>query len=414
MLEWAFQLSDAIRLEAAMVTDKKAKEILWDHAFKSESVTAARAAREYAWIRRELMRTPADFDNEPWLLNCVNGTVDLWTGELSPPCRGHMLTKMCPTSYIADAPCPAWLGFLDSVFGGDVEMIGYIRRLLGYCLTGDTSVHMLPVFYGEGGNGKGTLIKTFLTVLGKELSCTPNPTLLLAKKNEQHPTAIVSLSGKRAAICQETGTHARIDEAMIKSLTGGDLIEARRMYEDNWQFTPTHKLILATNYKPHVSGQDLGIWRRLRLVPFEREFTGEKEDPELPARLLAEVEGVLAWAVRGSVEWHQGGERMPEAVAIATAEYRRDEDIVGRFIEARCERVEGAKTPAGSLYAAFADWCEKSREKNKHTHTSFGLELTRLKFQPDTATINKATVRCRVGLRLIPTSADDFFDPNSL
>lgn len=320
-------------------------------------------------------------DRAPWALNTPDGTLDLRTGQLRPHDRGDYLTSLCPTPYRPDADCPLWKRFLEQVFAGydgrpDYDLIDYVQKLLGYCLTGDVSAHLLPVFWGQGGNGKGTLLNTVLHVLGPDYAGPANADFLLARKGERHPTEVADLFGRRLVSCQETAEGASLNEPLVKWLTGGDPLKARRMREDYWSFFPTHKLVLSTNHKPTIRGSDGGIWRRLRLVPFTRTVMGEKEDRSLPERLKAEAEGILAWLVRGGLAWRTEGECPPDAVLLATKEYREEQDKVGQFLDERCELADGARTAAAALYAAFTSRCEANGDRFVMSQTAFGSRLS--------------------------------------
>ena len=304
-------------------------------------------------------------DANPWLLNCSNGTVDLRTGELRPHRREDNLTKLCPTNFKPDAGSYHFDRFLEGVFDGST--IDFMQRFFGYCLTGDVREQILAVFHGIGSNGKSTLLKAIEDTLGTDFSTAAPPSLLIEKKTEAHPTELAGLFGKRLVIAQETNHGARLAEATVKLLTGGDVISARRMREDFWTFPPTHKVVLVTNHRPRIVGNDHAIWRRLVLVPFARKFwnpdkgeTGPAElrqDKTLPAKLKAEAEGILAWMVQGCLEWQRSGLQIPDSVRAATAEYRSEQDTLGRFAETCCIRSTAVRVKFSSLYGELEKWC---------------------------------------------------------
>ena len=283
----------------------------------------------------------AELDANPMLLNVLNGTINLRAGELREHRREDNITKLAPTNYNPDASSYDWDKFLEGVFTAQ-SLIDFVQRLSGYGITGDVSEQILSVFHGGGSNGKTTLLNAIQDVLGTDYSSAAPPSLLMEKKGESHPTELAGLFGQRLVVAVETGQGARLAEATVKQLTGGDVISARRMREDFWTFSPSHKLILCTNHKPRVRGTDHAIWRRLVLVPFDQKFwnpaageTGPPElmqDKELPAKLKAEREGILAWMVQGCLAWQHGGLQIPEAVRTATSEYRSENDTLGRFV----------------------------------------------------------------------------------
>lgn len=358
----------------------KALQATQSWALKSEDARRLNAAVDLLRSEMCVRVDHEELDAHPWLFNCANGTIDLRSGELRPHDRADLLTALCPTAYVPSARCERWEQFIGEVFAGNAKMASYVRRLLGYALTGDVSTHMLPVLWGSGGNGKGTLINTFLKVLGGDYASAANADFLLARSGDRHPTDVACLCGKRLVSCQETGEGRGLNEALVKWLTGGDRLQARRMREDPWEFSPTHKLFLSTNHRPRVRGTDNGIWRRLRLVPFTQRFSGSAEDKGLPGRLSAEAEGILAWAIRGCLEWLREGERPPAEVVEATDEYRNAEDLVRTWLSECCTlhpNDETKRVRSGDLYAAYTAWCERRNERPTSL-TAFGDRLTEL------------------------------------
>ena len=206
------------------------------------------------------------------------------------------------------ALCPIWKRCLIDVFQGKLLLIGYLQRLLGNGLTGDVSEQILPILYGEGANGKSTIINATQYTIGEDYSGTPPLELFIVHKaGSRHPTELMTLQGKHLMIASETEAGARLTEARIKHLTGGDLMTGRGMHENFSSFVPTHKLLLSTNYKPEIRGSDEAIWRRLKLIPFLAKFTGSKCDKKMGDNLKAEAEGILASIVRGCLNWVEKG-----------------------------------------------------------------------------------------------------------
>lgn len=389
----------AIYAEAGNADSADVRQRISEWANRSENLRPITAMVELAKSEPPVPVLKDDLNTATWLLNTPTGTVDLRTGAIQSHRREDLITRMVPTPYNPEATCPRWEKFLADVFAGDVELIEYVHRLLGYCLTGDVSSHLLLVFWGNGGNGKGTLLNTLLRILGPTYSLAAAAEFLMASKYPRHPTEIASLCGKHLVVCQETDDGCRLNEALIKWLTGGDMLEGRRMREDPWRFFPTHKIVLSTNYKPVIRGTDTGMWRRLRLIPFNVTFAGKAEDRGLSDKLRAEATGILAWAVRGCLDWLQNGERVPPAVLIATKNYRHDEDIVSRFID-ECCRVDkddpDLKSQASILYGVFTDWVEKIGERRRFvSQTKFSLRLQELGYERDP---NRANGSFYVGL----------------
>ncbi len=356
------------------------KKLQW--ALESESAKRINAMLDLARSEPCIPILPENFDGDVFLLNCPNGTIDLRSGILREHRREDYITKLCPTEYHPNAPCPIWEGFLTAIFPDaedepDREMITFMQRSLGRCLTGDVTEQILSIFWGVGANGKSTFINAAFDTIGSDYCLKANKELLMASKSERHPTEIANLWGKRLVVASETDQGRKLNEALVKDLTGGEPQTARRMKEDFWSFLPTHKIILITNHKPRVEGRDEAIWRRVRLVPFTTIFwdpndpskdasqlpENRRQDKQLGEKLKAEREGILAWLVRGCMDWQRGGLTLPEKVKVATQEYRVEEDTLLKWIEEDC--ITGDKDyccRSQKLYLAYKDWCEKANE----------------------------------------------------
>lgn len=265
----AKEVADAIYKEAALQEDPDQQESLAKWAKTSHSCIRLEAMLSLAKSEQPIPISHESLDSDPWLINCENGTVDLRTSELRPHSAGDLLTKSTGVEYAVDAGDEPilWLDFLATIFRGDAELIGFLRRLMGSALPGEVIEHLLPIFYGGGANGKSVFIETAMAAMGEYAMKAPAG-LLMASRGERHPTELADLYGARLVAITETGDGQRLDERLVKETTGGDTIRARRMREDFWQFKPSHLSVLVTNHQPIVRGTDNGIWRRLRLVPF--------------------------------------------------------------------------------------------------------------------------------------------------
>jgi P4 family phage/plasmid primase-like protien len=291
-------------------------------------------------------------DQEPWLFNVLNGTIDLRTGEMREHCRDDFITKISAVVFDPAAQCPLWEAFLEKIFEGNQELISYLQRLVGYCLTGVSEEHILPFLYGVGANGKSTFCETILRLLGTDYAMKAAPDLLLAKRGESHPTDRADLFGRRFVACIETEEGRRLAEALVKEMTGGDRMRVRRMREDFWEFVPTHHIWLASNHKPVIRGTDHGVWRRIKLIPFDVVIPDKRQDKKLHAKLAKELPGILNWAIAGCLDWQKHGMREPKIVQAATREYSSEMDDVGRFIDDCCEQGEFIGD-AKELHTAF-------------------------------------------------------------
>jgi putative DNA primase/helicase len=341
------------------------------HAKSSESESRIRAMLGLARSEPGIPVPPDRLDADPYLLGCGNGTVDLRTGKLRRPDRADLLTRGTNVPFEPNARCPRWLRCLEEVFDGDRELIAFVKRWIGYTLTGATSEHVLAVLYGTGRNGKTTIVETVKRLLGDLAAAAPFDTFARVRGDRGPRNDLARLHRVRMVAASESGKGRRLDEATVKQLTGGDTIAARFLYSEYVEFRPEFKLWLVTNHRPRVDGGDDAIWARLRLIPFEVSFKG-REDRQLEATLADELPGILRWAVEGCVEWQRDGLGTAPAVDAATDEYREDEDVLGAFLAERCER-EG-EVEAAELRRAFEEFCREVGE-DPPTASVLGKEL---------------------------------------
>jgi putative DNA primase/helicase len=346
----------SILREAADEADDARRKALTAFAKSSESVARRTAMLTLARSEPPIPVSPDVLDTNPWILNCPNGRIDLRTGQPCEHRREDFITKLCQVEYQPAAPCPIWLNTLDKCFARTHDLIDFVQRFAGYCLTGDVSEQILSIWHGVGANGKSTILNALMEMLGPDYAMKATADLLLMKRDNAHPTALTDLHGKRLVACIETDEGRRLAEALVKELTGGDPIRARRMREDFWQFMPTHKVVLACNHRPTVRGTDLAIWRRLKLVPFNVVIPPAERDKHLPEKLRAELPGVLAWSVRGCLDWQQHGLGEPKAIVEATANYQNAEDVLLNFIGECCVVEPGARVKAADLLDFYKEW----------------------------------------------------------
>jgi len=312
----------------------------------------------FAKADRRHAATIAQWDADIWALNTPAGVVDLRTGALTSGAREAYMTKITRAS--PGGACPAWIAFLHTATAGDADLIGFLKRMAGYCLTGSTRDHALFFVYGTGGNGKGTFLNTLQWILG-DYNRTAGMDVFTEKKHDSHPTELAALMGARMVTAQETEEGKRWAEARIKALTGGDPITARFMRQDDFTYDPQFKLVIAGNHKPGLRNVDEAIKRRMHLIPFTVEIPESKRDTRLSEKLRAEAGGILAWAIEGCLEWQQTGLQAPAAVIAATDEYLEQEDQFANWITDSCE-VGNYAHAAKPLYLSYKAWADRAGE----------------------------------------------------
>lgn len=358
--------------EAKEAPDDEAAKRLGKWASSSLSESKLRSMLTLAQSEPGIPVLPEEMDISKDLLNVLNGTIDLSTGELREHRRGDLITKIAPVEYDPGALAPTWSATLERVLPSE-EVRAFFKRLCGYAITGDVSEHVLPVLYGTGANGKSTVLNALLEAVG-EYGMQAAPDLLVSKSGG-HPTEVADLFGMRLAASIEVEDGRRLAESLVKQLTGGDKIRARRMRQDFWQFDPTHTAFLCTNHKPEIKGTDNAIWRRIRLIPFTETIPPAEQDKKLPEKLRAELPGILAWCVEGCLEWRRAGLQAPDEVRKATGAYRSEMDVIGAFLRDECEAGGDFKATLKDVYGRYEEWCEEGGERAE-SKRKFNARLT--------------------------------------
>jgi len=367
-----------------------------------------------ALAQHMLTRSSNDLDADPWLLNCANGVTDLKTGKFLSPDRGNFITKSCRIKFDSDAKCPKWIEFLNDVTGGDRDLIEFLQRVVGYSLTGDISEHCLFILYGSGLNGKSTFLETTMALLG-DYSKKAEMRSFLNKNNEGANNDIAALCGVRFVSAVEVNRGRRFDESLIKELTGGDSISARFLYKELFTYTPQFKILIGVNSKPEIQGLDEGIWRRIRLIPFEVKIPREKVDKNLPKKLRGELPGILNWAIEGCLKWQKDGLGEPSKVMDATSDYRNEMDVHSQFFDERCvmafETVGDPVKPFVSvdqLFKEFLGWSQNNGI-DKVTKKAFGTMMGERGFKSKTKSVGGKNQRIYEGIGVKSSSiARDF------
>ncbi len=339
--------------------------------------------------------TQDQFDRDPWCLNTPDGIVDLRSGAMRPRQADDLCTKA--TTAAPNGEAPRWMQFLHEVTGGDQEVMAYLQRFAGYCLTGETREHALVFVYGTGGNGKSVFLNTLLEMVGTYGMQAPM-SIFEEKANESHPTELAMLRGARLVVATETEEGRRWAESRIKVMTGGDPITARFMRGDFFTYQPQFKPVIAGNHRPGFRNPDEAIQRRLHLVPFTQTFPAP--DRELSARLKAEAGGILRWAIAGCLQWQVRGLDAPESVRVATSDYLEEQDVVREWLDECTEDAPGHFTPNPDIWASWQQWASARGVLTRTKHWVTG-GLARHGFQSAKMRHGGRQDRGFVGLRVV-------------
>lgn len=387
---------------AALIKDDSERKNAVKWALSSESRYRLSGALELAQSEPPLPASTEQFDIDPYLLGCANGVIHLKTGELKQGEQEDYITKSTGIAYDQDAECPRWIQFLDEVFLGNKALIGFIQKAIGYSLTGDISEQCLFIGFGSGWNGKSVFLTTLRGLLSDYARNTPFSTFT-ERYRETATNDLAALAGVRLVTSSEISEGRRLNEARVKAMTGGDPITARFLYGEYFDYIPAYKVWLAVNHKPVIKGTDEGIWRRIRLIPFEASFK-ENPDPYLGDDLKDELSGILRWAVEGCLKWKDERLGMVEKVKSATKEYQHESDIVAQFLaECTIEKENAARkdsqsaegvpkashraschreVKAGILYNTYKKWCEANGE-DPISSTAFGQRMKEKGFEKE-------------------------------
>lgn len=337
---------------------------------------------------------PAALDANPWLLNSPGGTIDLTTALARPPAREDLLTRMTSVPPDPEAKCPQFLKFLYETQDElrlplvAARMVPFLQNVLGYTLTGSIKEQSLFILWGQGANGKSTLLNIIKEIMGSYAVTTSAETLLAKSRTGSIPNDVARLDGPRLVTSAEVDRGRRLAESLVKELTGGDMVSARFMYSEWFDFRPQFKLFLCTNNRPVIRGGDHAIWRRIRMIPFSVRF-GEggdlPADPDLADRLRSEAPGILTWMLKGCLRWQREGLRSPERVQAALIDYRNEMDPLLEFIEDCCIVSKELTVSASDIYEAYCKWADRVglKDRDRLKKKSLGTALLERGFERD-------------------------------
>ena len=376
----ADNLIKRMRREAVETDDEKIADALMKNVRRLASSSGKEAMLKEAQHIGKTATLNSDYDRDTYLLNCENGVVDLRTGELLPHDRSLMMSKNTHVALDKEGEPENWLKALDGLFQGDKDVIGFVRRAIGYTLTGSVKEQCLFQCVGNGSNGKSLFFNTVTSLLGDySLNAQVESVLTRAKGSSGSASPdIARMNGARFVRTNEPNEGARFNEGLVKQLTGGDVVTARYLYGVDFEFKPVFKLWIACNNKIIVRGTDKGIWRRMRLIPFEATFEGKNADKGLEERVLGELPKILWWAVKGCLEWQKDGLGMPEKIQKATLEYQEEMDVVKSFLKDCAVNDRNGKERAQDVFAEYREWARIGNEWGGMTQTKFGLEMSKM------------------------------------
>jgi len=351
----ALEFADIIKEEAEAFPQGPARNTAMEQARRLKSASVIDSMISLLQVMSGVAARPTDFDSNHYLLGVQNGCIDLLTGKFRKAEKEDLILKRTGIAYDPEANCPMWEEFLEQIIP-DKDVRDFVQRAIGYSLTGMTTEQVLFFMYGKGNNGKSKFIDIVQRLLG-DYAWRASARLFLAEKYEgNQENMMASLPEKRFVVGAEVAENARLAEHRIKDLTGGDKLNARKLFCEAFNFQPTHKLWFYGNHKPAIHGTDEGIWRRLKLIPFTVEIPKEKRELNIVERLWREASGILNWAIQGCLDWQKNGLQAPESVMEATKTYRDDEDLIGQFIDSECQM--SGEVMVGRLSSAYELWAK--------------------------------------------------------
>lgn len=316
-------------------------------------------------------------DKDDYLFNTPNGTINLRDLSQKKHDRKDLITQCSNYSFNRENDkCPNWIAFLNRIFCGDQELISYVQKAVGYSLTGNMSEQCLFMLWGGGANGKSTFVKALEDIMGTYAATIKGETLMEKNGQDGARGDLARLTNKRVVIASELQEGQVFNEPLLKVLSAGETLPVRFMYQEEFMLKPKFKLWIMTNKKPKVKGNDHGIWRRWRMIPFKYKFTEKEKDPNFyEEKLKSELEGILLWAITGYQMWKEQGFEAPKEVMEAVEDYKMDMDQVARFIEDCCKVGEGYECTGSAMYDEYINWCIAEGENYKMTNHKLARDL---------------------------------------
>lgn len=374
---WADKVLDSMKSELKLWAEHEGGAMFEDykkHMKKTRSSSSKKAMVKE--LEHLVAVSPNELDTDKLLVNTKNGVLNLKDFSVKKHQPEFLMTRMLGTSISETPKKPEkWLAFLDQIFENDKELIRYIQKALGYSLSGDVSEQCVFFLYGMGRNGKSTFLEIVRKIMN-DYATNIQPESIMVKSSANNANSdIARLKGARFVTSVEPNEGMRLNEGLIKQLTGDDMITARKLYGDEFEFRPEFKLWMATNHKPIIRGNDLGIWRRIHIIPFSVTIPDDKVDKHLSEKLTQELPDILAWMVEGYKLWKFEELRKPKVIQDAVEEYKNEMDVISAFL-ASDYIVEGGEVKAQALYAVYCQWAAECNEY-KMSSTKFGREIVK-------------------------------------
>ena len=387
-IRWAEQSTDKRSLLCSTVTDKiialirsipneVPKESEYRKAYEdfARSLESANKLKGlHGLIAGSVPANMEQFDKNPFILNLLNKTINLSTMEIKEHSPKDYLAKVMPVNYDASAQCSLWSQFVSTVFNNDTELISFIQRAVGYTLTGDTTEQVFFTLYGSGANGKSVFLDTLLHLFGAYGQQSTFSTFLSKAGDGGIRNDIAGMAGARFVSAAESGVFKTLDDALIKDITGGKSVKARFLHKEFFEFTPQMKLWLATNHKPNIYDDSNGMWRRVKLIPFNVTIANENQDKNLYYKLLKELPGILNWCLEGFKQWKTHGLGKCDSIDVATSDYKVTMDLLGQFIDEKVTLNNASTIKSSALYSSFSEWCKQNGE-NPWTNKTFSIKM---------------------------------------
>lgn len=385
---WGVDVTHQIKSYAEVIIDDMKVEAFQEEDENTRKVKFANVQRAYSSRGKENLLKEAmhqqnipcvndDFDNLPMFLNVNNGIINLETGELLEHSKEFMMKSIVDVDYDPDAKPPEkWINFLDEILLGDKELIYFIQKAIGYTLTGSIKEQCLFICHGDGDNGKSVFTIILSRLLGDYAVNAQVDTLLEKRGQSTNTSDLARLKGARFVTTGENNEGAKLNEGLVKQMTGGEKITARFLYGTEFEFHPEYKIWISTNHKPIIRGTDKGIWRRINAIPFNFKVQEKDKDKDLIFKLAEELPQIMKWAVEGCLAWQREGLEQPPSIVQSTQEYKNEMDVINTFIEEAILNIDDWETPAGEVYKVYEKWAKDSNEYVMSL-TKFGKELAK-------------------------------------